>query len=44
ALGTFRTLLANEFFCTTEEIANLEAIYNFKLETLESFITRYLAV
>ncbi|MCC5598203.1 SDR family oxidoreductase [Nostoc favosum] len=44
ALGTYRTLLANEFFCTKDEIANLEAIYNFKLETLESFLRRYLAV
>ncbi len=43
-LGTFRTLLANEFFCTTEEIANLEAIFGFKLETLENFLRRYLAV
>jgi uncharacterized protein YbjT (DUF2867 family) len=44
ALGTFRTLLANEFFCTKDEIANLEAIFNFQLETLESFLRRYLAV
>ncbi len=44
ALGTFRTLLANEFFCTTDEIAQLETIFNLKLETLESFLRRYLAV
>ncbi|MBD2772929.1 SDR family oxidoreductase [Iningainema tapete] len=44
ALGTFRTLLANEFFCTPEEIANLERIFQFKLETLESFLRKYLAV
>ncbi len=44
AFGTFRTLLANEFFCTHEEITNLETIFNFKLETLESFLRRYLAV
>ena len=44
ALGTYRTLLANEFFCTKDEIANLEAIYNFQLETLESFLRRYLAI
>ncbi|RUR79213.1 SDR family oxidoreductase [Chlorogloeopsis fritschii PCC 9212] len=43
-LGTFRTLLANEFFCTKEEIANLEAIFGFKLEPLENFLRRYLAV
>ncbi|MDM9385482.1 SDR family oxidoreductase [Chlorogloeopsis sp. ULAP01] len=43
-LGTFRTLLANEFFCTKEEIANLEAIFDLKLEPLENFLRRYLAV
>jgi uncharacterized protein YbjT (DUF2867 family) len=41
-LGTLRTLLANEFFCTPSEIVNLEVIYNFKLESLESFLRRYL--
>lgn len=44
ALGTFRTLLANEFFCTKEEIANLERIFPVKLETLENFLRRYLAI
>jgi len=44
ALGTFRTLLNNEFFCTPEEIAHLESIFNLKLETLESFLRRYLAI
>jgi len=44
ALGTFRTLLANEFFCTPDEISNLESIFNLKLETLESFLRRHLAV
>ncbi|MBW4615560.1 MAG: SDR family oxidoreductase [Desmonostoc vinosum HA7617-LM4] len=44
SLGTYRTLLANEFFCTKEEIAKLEAIFNFQLETLENFLRRYLAV
>ncbi|MEA5619816.1 SDR family oxidoreductase [Cronbergia sp. UHCC 0137] len=43
-LGTYRTLLANEFFCTAEETTNLERIFNFQLETLESFVRRYLAV
>ncbi len=42
SLGTFRTLLANEFFCTPQEIANLESIYNIKLESLERFLLRYL--
>ncbi|AFY48629.1 putative nucleoside-diphosphate sugar epimerase [Nostoc sp. PCC 7524] len=44
ALGTFRTLLSDEFFCRKEEIANLEQTFNFQLETLESFLRRYLAV
>jgi uncharacterized protein YbjT (DUF2867 family) len=44
ALGTFRTLLSNEFFCRKEEIANVEQTFNFSLETLESFLRRYLAV
>ncbi|MEC4819423.1 MAG: SDR family oxidoreductase [Scytonema sp. PMC 1069.18] len=44
ALGTFRTLLANEFFCTHEDIAKLEGIFHFQLETLENFLRRYLAV
>lgn len=44
ALGTFRTLLANEFFCTRDEISNLESIFNMKLEPLESFLRRYLAI
>lgn len=42
SLGTLRTLLANEFFCTPEEIAKLESVYNLKLESLESFLRRYL--
>jgi uncharacterized protein YbjT (DUF2867 family) len=42
SLGTFRTLLANEFFCTADEIVNLELIFNLKLESLESFLRRYL--
>ncbi len=44
ALGTFRTLLNNEFFCTPSEIERLESIFGLKLETLESFLRRYLAV
>jgi uncharacterized protein YbjT (DUF2867 family) len=42
ALGTLRTLLGNEFFCTPTEIDRLESIYDIKLETLETFIRRYL--
>ena len=42
SLGTLRTLLANEFFCTPEEIARLESTFNLKMESLESFLQRYL--
>jgi uncharacterized protein YbjT (DUF2867 family) len=42
SLGTLRTLLNNEFFCSQEEIANLESIYSLKLESLEDFLKRYL--
>jgi uncharacterized protein YbjT (DUF2867 family) len=41
SLGTLRTLLANEFYCTPQETAQLESIYNLKLESLESFLYRY---
>lgn len=44
ALGTLRTLLANEFFCTPAEINRLEAVFDLKLESLESFLRRYLSV
>ncbi len=43
-LGTFRVLLANEFFCSPAEIAKLESIFEMKLETLETFVRRYLGV
>ena len=42
ALGTLRTLLGNEFFCTPEEVTNVESIYNLKMESLENFVRRYL--
>jgi uncharacterized protein YbjT (DUF2867 family) len=44
SLGTLRTLLANEFFCTPAEIERLETLFNLKLETLESYIRRHLGV
>lgn len=44
SLGTLRTLLANEFFCTPEDVANLELTFGFQLETLEHFLRRYLGV
>jgi uncharacterized protein YbjT (DUF2867 family) len=40
ALGTLRSLLANEFYCTPTEVQRLEDLFNFKLETLESYIRR----
>ncbi|MBD3881261.1 SDR family oxidoreductase [Phormidium tenue FACHB-886] len=44
ALGTFRTLLANEFFCTPAEVERLEILFNLKVETLENYVRRYLSV
>ena len=44
SLGTFRTLLANEFFTTPAETERLESTFNFKLEALETFLRRYLGV
>ena len=44
SLETLRTLLANEFFCTTEEVIRTESTFNLKMESLESFIIRYLCV
>ena len=40
-LGTLRTLLAHEFFCTQDEIARLESTFAMKMESLESFMRRY---
>jgi hypothetical protein len=42
SLGTLRVLLANEFFCTPDEIENLEMVFDMKMESLESFVRRYL--
>jgi uncharacterized protein YbjT (DUF2867 family) len=44
SLGTLRTLLGNEFFCTRDQMANLESVFGIKMETLESFLRRYLGV
>ena len=41
SLGTLRTLLAHEFFCTRDEIATLESTFGLKMESLESFLRRY---
>ncbi|OCR01523.1 oxidoreductase [Oscillatoriales cyanobacterium USR001] len=43
-LGTLRVLLANEFFCTPEEIQHVESIFEMKMESLESYIRRNIAV
>ncbi|MDC0832261.1 SDR family oxidoreductase [Geitlerinema sp. CS-897] len=42
SLGTLRILLANEFFCTSEEIHTLESVFGIQMESLESFLRRYL--
>lgn len=42
SLGTLRILLANEFFCTSEEIHRLESVFDIQMESLESFLKRYL--
>jgi uncharacterized protein YbjT (DUF2867 family) len=42
SLGTLRVLLANEFFCTPEEVERVESIFNMKMERLEDFVHRYL--
>jgi uncharacterized protein YbjT (DUF2867 family) len=44
ALGTFRTLLANEFYCTPAAVQRLEAAYGFSLESLEAFLRCYFSV
>lgn len=44
SLGTLRTLLANEFFCTPAQTEYLESTFDFKLESLEHFLIRYLGV
>ncbi|MBW4470158.1 MAG: SDR family oxidoreductase [Stenomitos rutilans HA7619-LM2] len=44
SLGTFRTLLANEFFTTAAETERLESTFNIQLEPLETFLRRYLGV
>ena len=41
SLGTLRTLLAHEFFCTQDEILRLESTFAIKMESLESFLRRY---
>lgn len=41
SLGTLRTLIANEFFCTRDEITLLESTFGMKMESLESFLHRY---
>lgn len=42
ALGTFRVLLANEFYCTPSEVARIESIYDLKLESFQAYVQRNL--
>lgn len=42
SLGTLRVLLDNEFFCSAEEIEQLETLFDLKLESLEHFVRHYL--
>ncbi|MDY6939248.1 MAG: SDR family oxidoreductase [Cyanobacteriota bacterium] len=42
SLGNLRVLLANEFFCTPEEIDRLQTLFEMKMESLECFVRRYL--
>jgi uncharacterized protein YbjT (DUF2867 family) len=44
ALGTLRALLANEYYCTSLEIDRLQSVFGLKLESLETFLRRYLGV
>ena len=44
ALGTLRVLLDNEFFCSANEIERLESIFDMRMESLETFLRRYLSV
>ncbi len=44
SLGTLRVLLANEFFCTLTQIQQIETLFNLQLESLSSFLQRYLGV
>ncbi len=43
SLGTLRTLLANEFFCPSAEVQQVETVFNLKLETLEAYLRRNLS-
>lgn len=40
ALGTFRTLLSNEFFCSDTDVERIEGLFNHRMETLETFLRR----
>ncbi|PSP16419.1 MAG: oxidoreductase [Cyanobacteria bacterium QS_8_64_29] len=42
SLGTLRVLSANEFFCTQQEVSELEATFGLQMESLEQFVRRYL--
>lgn len=42
-LGTLRTLVSNEFYCSAAEVERIETLFDMRMETLESFIRRYLS-
>jgi uncharacterized protein YbjT (DUF2867 family) len=44
ALGNLRALLANEYYCTSLEIDRLQSVFGLKVESLETFLRRYLGV
>ncbi len=42
SLATLRTLLAHEFYCTPEDTSLIQSVFGMHLETLESYLRRYL--
>lgn len=42
SLGTLRTLLAHEFYCTQEETTRLQDTFGLTLESLEGYLRRHL--
>lgn len=43
-LGTFRALLADEFFCTREQVETVESTFGLQLESVEAFLRRYVDI
>ncbi|MEO1132454.1 MAG: SDR family oxidoreductase [Cyanobacteria bacterium J06639_1] len=42
SLGTLRTLLAHEFYCTSADTDRLREVFDMPLESLEQYLRRYL--